>query len=447
MMADKAIPMAVKQLVARAAIDTLLDNDIDLIPSPVHVETCPAFISFPLEIERAKDVKDALKLQNQIKFNIARALGLSHKDSKEVVVRSQSTYLIVEVERNEPYKPTFGEMNQEHHEGFLFGSDGSMMLVSNLWAQQKAGMAFIGTTGSGKSNAMRLIISQALSQGIRTYLIDYKGGDDFADDIAPLCVAHAFNEEEALPLLTNLYGLVQARNEGDEPKDEQILIVFDEIYQASDKAQDIYAKTCAIMRSANVRTLAGSQRFGEEVKSGIKTNLTTRLVGLVGDKNESYLATGIKEAGAELLVGLGDMLLIVNNQVRRIQVPRANIDDMAPLLAKSPFVAKKKSDKKPSTSFKKRFDMRAAREFCRVEISKQKGNKPNLPDLWAFYFCLHFQSVKGKMPTAHYFKKEIKRRRALGQDIAFVTDSQVEYIHKAIGEYLRQNPKEKTKSG
>ena len=132
------------RLVACAAIDTLLDNEIDLIPSAVHVETHPAFLSFPLELAYAKDIKEALKLQPQIKFNIARALDLSHKDSKEVVIRNQSTYLIVEVERNEPYKPTFDEMSKSNFEGFLFGSDGSITLTSNLLGAPKGGHGFCG---------------------------------------------------------------------------------------------------------------------------------------------------------------------------------------------------------------------------------------------------------------------------------------------------------------
>lgn len=445
-MADKEIPISVKRLVARAAIDTLLDNEIELIPSHVAVETHPAFLSFPLELAHAKDIKEALKLQPQIKFNIARALDLSHKDTKEVVIRSQSTYLIVEVERNQPYKPTFEEMSQANFEGFLFGSDGSITLTSNLWAHQKAGMGFVGMTGSGKSNLIRLMMSQALAQGVLVYLIDYKGGDDFRDDIAPLCQKVAYNEGEALDLLLELRAMITARNEGRESKDERVLIVFDEIYQASDKVQEIYAKMCAAMRSSNVRTLGCSQRFGEEIKSGIKTNLKTRVVGLVENKGESSLATGIKGAGAELLAGLGDMLLVVNSQVRRIQVPRANIADMAPLLAKSPFAAKGKADDKSSTPKKNRFNMRDARKFAKVEISQKKGSKPNLPDLWAFYFCLHFQSTKGKFPTAHYFKEEVRKRRKLGQDVAFVTGSQVKVITSAIREYLRQNQRVEAES-
>jgi DNA segregation ATPase FtsK/SpoIIIE-like protein len=57
----------------------------------------------------------------------------------------------------------------------------------------------------------------------------------------------------------------------------------------------------------------------EAIGSLVKSNFPVRLVGSVASPEDAKVASGLKETGAERLLGRGDFLLVVKGQVTRFQ--------------------------------------------------------------------------------------------------------------------------------
>ncbi|MBZ5525732.1 MAG: hypothetical protein LAP21_26220 [Acidobacteriia bacterium] len=73
-------------------------------------------------------------------------------------------------------------------------------------------------------------------------------------------------------------------------------------------------------REAGIHVIGCTQKpTVEAIGSLVKSNFPVRLVGSVASPEDAKVASGLKETGAERLLGRGDFLLVVKGQVTRFQ--------------------------------------------------------------------------------------------------------------------------------
>jgi hypothetical protein len=427
---NKAIPQKVKTILSQAVVRTLVESDVTIPVQTIEVATCHSYVSIPVKLAKANQIERALKLVSQIRFNICSDLHLPHDIDKRIRLRSSSTYLIVEVERDRPHKPTFGDMKATHERAFMLGWMGTQLVGTDLFENDDAGLACLGTTGSGKTNTIRIIAAQALVRGVSVYLIDYKLGKSFRHDIAPLCQAVAYNDAQAIPLLEQLLRLIDARNSEIESLEQPILIIFDEVYKASDEAQKLLASLATTCRSANTRLVVGSQRWGKEVLGQVKANFDVRIVHKVTSKTEAGLCTDMAGSGAEMLVGQGDALIVTDKgSLHRVQIANGEVQELACIL--SPLLETKKA--KPAQSFfDDKVSIQALTIHEAVRLEKAKKKKVKIPEKWAFYWAYSYFQVNNKPPTRNYFTKEVKRRNGQGNNLTLLSDGQVKLVQRVV---------------
>ena len=161
---------------------------------------------------------------------------------------------------------------------------------------------------------------------IEYYLIDLKGGRDWRYDLAHFAKDFSFEEEKAEQITNRLFKIMQARNRTN-AQHEPLVFVFDEVTEASEDLQKTLGRMAKLCRSANIRLLFGAQRVGEDLNNEIKGNLKRRVVGWVSG-SDAFNATGVAQSGAQFLEMKGDMLVCHPHGTTRIQVPRANQEDL-----------------------------------------------------------------------------------------------------------------------
>jgi hypothetical protein len=310
-------------------------HTLDMAPwhEEIRVTRGPTLLSVALQlVAPEKDMRAALKQAPAIEAHVASALGLPPGQRLPVRVVASGAYFIVEVPRLDPWRPSYGEIARQATEAVLLGLDTYSQPVAVDLTAEMPGMLVVGRSGSGKSNAMRLIAAQRLARGDELWLIDLKGGADWADFRHLAGGRWATTEDEGERLLGRLTETIKARNAGRAPKEPRLLLIVDEVANFDAQQQQSLARLVKEGRSALLRTIVGNQRCGKEMDRMIRANLTWRLVGLVADATESHLAAG-SGAGADALQGCGDMLFVEDGRAaRRLQVARADPIDLVSLL-------------------------------------------------------------------------------------------------------------------
>lgn len=183
-----------------------------------------------------------------------------------------------------------------------------------------------GTTGSGKSVALRSLIVQLSRAGDRLVLIDLKHGEGLRDldrlpgTIGPL----ATTIEEARSALGWAVVEMDRRYEAHDTKAARLVIVIDEVQELADDPICVEAirKLTAQGRAARVSVILATQHptigaFGDPT---IKRNVTGRIALRVTDSKSSEMAIGQSTPRADHLLGAGDCYAIVPGAVQRCQV-------------------------------------------------------------------------------------------------------------------------------
>jgi S-DNA-T family DNA segregation ATPase FtsK/SpoIIIE len=187
---------------------------------------------------------------------------------------------------------------------------------------QRPHVLVAGTTGSGKSTVLRMVLSSLAYNSdpatLRLVLVDRKNEDlvPFARlphvDLAAWTAADA--HKAVLSVAAELERRVQA-GVGDWPR---LVLVVDELAQLSNDSLDLLSAVLAVGRSKRVHVIAATQHPTVRL-IGDKANYAVRLVGQVADAQTAALATGRKGSGAELLPGAGAFLLVDGVQLDRLQ--------------------------------------------------------------------------------------------------------------------------------
>lgn len=179
-----------------------------------------------------------------------------------------------------------------------------------------------GTTGSGKSTVLRMLLSSlAYSTDpatLRLVLVDRKNEDLVPFGRLPHVDLAAWTAEDARRAVTTVHAELERRvtdGVGDWPR---LVLVIDELAQVDASALGLLSALLAVGRSKRIHVLAATQHPTVRL-IGDKANYAARLVGQVMDAATAALATGRKGSGAEVLPGAGAFLYIEGARLERIQ--------------------------------------------------------------------------------------------------------------------------------
>jgi hypothetical protein len=189
-----------------------------------------------------------------------------------------------------------------------------------------------GTTGSGKSTVLRMLLSSlaynAAPDGLRLVLIDRKNEDLVPFGRLPHVDLAAWTVGDAHKAVTAVAAELERRVQAGVGEWSRLVLVIDELAQLANESHDLLSSVLAVGRSKRVHVLAATQHPTVRL-IGDKANYAVRLVGQVADAQTAALATGRKGSGAELLPGAGAFLFVDGAQLDRLQAFNMSADAAA----------------------------------------------------------------------------------------------------------------------
>lgn len=192
-----------------------------------------------------------------------------------------------------------------------------------------------GTTGSGKSVALRSMIAQLSRAGDRLVLIDLKHGEGLRDlDRLPGAIGPlAMTIDNARSALGWAVAEMTRRYETHDTTSPRLIVVIDEVQELADDPICVEAirKLTAQGRAARVHVVLATQHpinaaLGDPT---IKRNTSGRIALRVADAKSSEVTIGQSTPRADWLLGAGDCYAIVPGAIQRCQVaymPRQEIE-------------------------------------------------------------------------------------------------------------------------
>ncbi|MHB1627440.1 MAG: FtsK/SpoIIIE domain-containing protein [Bacilli bacterium] len=179
-----------------------------------------------------------------------------------------------------------------------------------------------GTTGSGKSNIVHLVVCQLLRRQTDLYLIDLKGGLELGTYESVAC-GFAETTEQAAGVLEAAHGTMTARlgrmkaagiKKIDDLGDRHVFVVIDELGELFDglckgvnkeakgqvdRAHELFASILRLGRAEGVHIIAATQRPDTQVISVTERDLFgTRICGSLSTKSSSEIVLGNGDYGA-----------------------------------------------------------------------------------------------------------------------------------------------------
>ena len=213
-------------------------------------------------------------------------------------------------------------------------------VVVNFQAPDEAHLAAFGSTGSGKSNLLKVLIHNLAKQNstdrVQVILVDVgKAGVDFLPFANMPHLAHHVitGPEEAREALAYGLGEIERRTayirqRGARAGQEisHLFYFIDELpslVEQNPDAVDFLKPLMGKGRGVNVHAIVCAQNPTKELVGtcDIKRNCRHRLVGYVDSPTAAQVATGQAKTGAECLVGAGDFLRIKGPQTDRFTAP------------------------------------------------------------------------------------------------------------------------------
>ena len=210
-----------------------------------------------------------------------------------------------------------------------------------------------GSTGSGKSVCMNTIVCSLLMQftpqDLRMFLVDPKRVElTVYNDIPHLLAPVLVEAEKAVPALQGiitemnsrykLFEAARARNlstynskvESPDARLPYIVVVIDELADlmmtASGDVEQALCRLAQLGRATGIHLVVATQRPSVDVLTGlIKANIPSRISFSVSSQVDSR--TILDGAGAEKLLGKGDMLFLPTNYIKPKRLQGAFISD------------------------------------------------------------------------------------------------------------------------
>ncbi|MBN1934129.1 MAG: hypothetical protein JW934_05670, partial [Anaerolineae bacterium] len=191
-----------------------------------------------------------------------------------------------------------------------------------------------GTTGSGKTVTEQLV-AWALANGndpsaLRLILIDGKGGVHWRgfEREAHLCHPVIADTAEAVAALGWALAELDRRKQNGQ-QGPRIFVVVDEVRElialGGAAVAEAICRLTSLGRELGLHLLLATQYPVAEALGGAvaKANLPLRLVGRMLNASDAYVASGVKDSGAETLTGNGDFLAAAGGALVRVQVGMA----------------------------------------------------------------------------------------------------------------------------
>ena len=200
-----------------------------------------------------------------------------------------------------------------------------------------------GTTGSGKTVLARsMVVSLALHnrQGeVQVVVIDPKGrGYGVLEGLPHLLRPVVREVSEAAYVLSDLVSeMVQRDREG--VQEPRLVVVIDEMADLVEAGGRSVARSITRLtqrgREAGIHVIGCTQKpTVDAIGSLVKSNFPVRLVGSVASPEDAKVASGLKETGAEKLLGRGDFLLVVKGEVIRFQAAYVSVQEIEAVIEK-----------------------------------------------------------------------------------------------------------------
>lgn len=212
----------------------------------------------------------------------------------------------------------------------------------STWIEKAPQVLVAGTTGSGKSNLLHVMICSVLAENPlnnEMILIDPKHGAEFSiyDGIKSVHVID--NSDDAMAALEWATRLIEARfqkfseigvNDLDSYNQQSgyylhpVMIVIDELADlmmtSKKETQNYIVRIGQLGRAAGVHMVVATQTPRREVVSGmIKANLPCKIALSVSSSLESRII--LDQSGAENLLGQGDALISKGGRPIHFQAP------------------------------------------------------------------------------------------------------------------------------
>ena len=203
-----------------------------------------------------------------------------------------------------------------------------------------------GTTGSGKSVAIRSLVSQLAGSGDRLILVDGKFGEGLRnlDHLPGVVGPLAVDAESARAALGWALVEMTRRYEAHDAAAPRAVVVCDEVQElVSDPViVELLRRIAAQGRAARVSLVLATQHptmaaFGGDPT--IKRNVTGRIALRVADAKSSEVAIGQSTPRADWLLGAGDAYAVVPGAVQRLQVAYIGRNELDRLLTAQPSLA------------------------------------------------------------------------------------------------------------
>lgn len=165
-----------------------------------------------------------------------------------------------------------------------------------------------GSTGSGKSVLLKVLLMQCLKKNASVFIVDFKGGVDYAPIWRKKC-SLLYSESELLAVLSELINTLETRkelfrecgccnidvyNSQSTEKLQRIILAFDEVAEALDKTglskehkeqisliESRLNTIARLGRAFGIHLILATQRPSADVISGqIKSNISHRVCGI-----------------------------------------------------------------------------------------------------------------------------------------------------------------------
>ncbi|MCQ2557120.1 MAG: DNA translocase FtsK [Ligilactobacillus sp.] len=338
---------------------TILDqtlNDFKIDAHVVNQTIGPSVVQFELALGRGVKVNKITNLADDLQLNLAAKdvrieAPIPGKSTVgiEVPNRYGRPVMLAEILESEAFRKADSPLTVALGVD-LFGQ----ARVTNL--QKMPHGLIAGATGSGKSVFLNSILVSLLYKAkpseVKLIIIDPKAVEMAPYQDIPHLLAPVISDMQAAAATLKWvveemerryqqlasYGArnleafnKKMANQGDYGlKLPYIVVVIDELADlmmaASSEVQDYIARITAKARAAGIHLLVATQRPSVDVVTGtIKNNIPTRIAFMVSSQIDSR--TILDQAGAERLLGRGDMLYLGNGSSQPLRLQGAYIDE------------------------------------------------------------------------------------------------------------------------
>lgn len=297
----------------------------------------PRLIRFQLVPAAGIKIRAIARLAEEL----AMGLGV-----QAVRIQRREGQLEVEIPRDDPkivrLRPLLKALTSVPTGTAVLGMDeDGIPLLLRIPSPDVAHVLICGTTGSGKTALARtMVTSLALTHSARDLslvLIDPKGRGyrPFAG------LPHLAREIATAPetIQATLEWLVHLMEHRDQAglNSPRVICFIDEladlIMLAGGSVERLVTRLTQRGRTAGIHLVACTQKpTTTAIGSLAKSNFPVRLVGSVTSPEDARVATGLKQTGAEQLLGRGDFLLVTKGQVQRFQAAYISPTDIRQLV-------------------------------------------------------------------------------------------------------------------